>query len=560
MTRDDASLQALLTHLLAAGENEVVEFKEANDNFPMSDIGKYFSAIANEVNLQGGDAGWLVFGVQDKTRAVVGTTYREDVPRLMALKQQITDGIEPATSFRDIHVLHTRQGRVVLLEIPAAPRGMPIAWQGHYYARNHDSLAPLSLVKQDQIRLQGAAQDWSAVVCPQASVADLDTTALAKAREIFANRYGSRIPEATIRAWSDSEFLAQAKLTIDGGITRAALLLLGKRQSTYHLSPFVAELSWKLEGPERDYEHFYPPFLLETSELYKRIRNLRLSLLPPGQLIPIDIQKYDQAIVLEALHNCIAHQDYRAGERVLVIERSGELEFSNAGGFYDGQPTDYVLGNRTPRSYRNRFLAEAMVTLRMMDTMGFGIREVMFRGQARRYLPMPDYDLSEATHVTLRLPGHFIDENYCRMLLAHEDFTLADIFALDRVQKHLPITDEAARALRRRGLIEGRKPGLRLSAKLAAAIDNKGNHIRHRRQDDTHYRHLILDYLTQFKEASRQDLRDLLMPKLPDAMNIEQKEHKIHNLTTALRKAGKIERVGSSFQHARWRLAPRLNP
>lgn len=557
MSHTEASLQALLAHLLNAGESEVVEFKEANDNFPMSDIGKYFSAIANEVNLRGGEAGWLVFGVHDKTRAVVGTSYRQDLARLMSLKQQITDGIEPATSFRDIHVLSTPQGRVVMFEIPAAPRGMPMAWQGHCYARNHDSLTPLSFVKQDQIRLQDASQDWSAVVCPQATLADLDPAALAKARDIFASRYGSRIPEATIKGWSGGEFLAQAKLTINGGITRAALLLLGKPQAAHHLSPHVAELTWKLEGPERAYEHFHPPFLLETSALYQRIRNLRLSLLPPGQLIPIDIQKYDQAIVLEALHNCIAHQDYRACERVLVTERSGELEFSNAGSFFDGEPTDYVLNGRTPRHYRNRFLAQAMVTLRMMDTMGFGIREVMFKGQARRYLPMPDYDLSEPSHVTMRLPGRFMDENYSRLLLAHEDFTLADIFALDRVQKRQPISDEALKALRRRGLIEGRKPALHLSAKVAAATDEKGHYIRHRRQDDAHYRHLILDYLAHFKVASRQDLRDLLMPKLPDAMNTEQKEHKIHNLTTALRKAGQIERVGTSFQHAKWRLVAR---
>jgi ATP-dependent DNA helicase RecG len=163
----------------------------------------------------------------------------------------ITDGIEPATSFREIHVLSTPQGRVVLFEIPAA-------WQGRFYARNHDSLSPLSLVKQDQIRLQDASQDWSAVVCPHATVDDLDPAALAKARDIFASRYSSRIPEATIRGWSNAECLAQAKLTIQGGITRAALLLLGKPQATHHLSPHVVELTWKLEGPERAYEHFHP--------------------------------------------------------------------------------------------------------------------------------------------------------------------------------------------------------------------------------------------------------------------------------------------------------------
>jgi ATP-dependent DNA helicase RecG len=423
---------------------------------------------------------------------------------------------------------------------------MPIAWQSHFYARNHESLAGLSLVKQDEIRNQDAGADWSAVVCPQATVQDLDPAALAKARELFASRFGGRIPETTIRTWSDEEFLAQAKLSVNGGITRAALLLLGTWQATHHLSPYVAELSWKLEGPDRVYEHFHPPFLLETSRLFQRIRNYRLSLLPPGQLIPVDVQKYDQAIVLEALHNCIAHQDYRACERVLVIERPGELEFTNAGTFYDGQPTDYVLGNRSPKHYRNRLLAEAMVTLRMMDTMGYGIREVMFKGQARRYLPLPDYDLvSEPGHVILRLPGQFIDENYSRVLLAHPDFELADIFALDRVQKHQPISEEALRTLRRRKLVEGRKPALHVSAQVAAATDSRGAYIRQRSQGDLHYRQLILDYIKRFKTATRDELRDMLLPALPSVLSPEQKEIKLKNLLAALRREGLIVRQGA---------------
>lgn len=547
-------LAQTLDQLIAAWEHECVEFKEANDNFSTSDIGKYFSALANEANLRGHERAWLVFGVNNKTRAVVGTAFRVERERLMALKHQIAQGVDPSTTFRDIHELQTANGRVVLFEIPAAPRGIPLSWNRYFHARDGESLCGLSLVKLETIRAQDRANDWSAGTCPRATLVDLDPEALATARDIFVRRFGDRISEATIRGWDDAEFVAQCKLSIDGLLTRAALILLGRRESTHHLSPFVAELSWKLEGEERAYEHFHPPFLLETSRLYQRIRNLRLTLLPVDQLIPIEVSKYDQRIVLEALHNCIAHQDWSACERIVVIERAGELEFSNAGGFFDGSPDDYVLGNRTPRRYRNRLLAEAMVTLRMMDTMGFGIRVVMFKGQADRYLPLPDFDLRDPTHVYLRLPGRFIDENYSRALLAVGDFGIDEILALDRIQKHLPVEDGALRRLRQRGLVEGRKPALHISAKVAAAADRKSDYIHARRQDDAHYKHLILDYLKHFGAASRDDLRRLLHSKLPDVLTDAQKESKVHNLLSALKREGKIVRGGESLAEARWRL------
>lgn len=548
-----AELQHLLDALIADWEGECVEFKDANDSYSTPDIGKYFSALVNEANLHAHEAGWLVFGVNNKTRKVVGTDYRKDRERLHSLKHQIAQNTDPPVTFREIYELETAQGRVILFEIPAAPRGIPIAWNGHYYAREGESLASLGLAKLDEIRGQGAAEDWSAVVCPGATIDDLDPEALAKAREIFVARHGDRISAETIRAWDDASFLEQARLTFKGGITRSTLLLLGRPQSTPFFSPYVAELSWKLEGPELAYEHFHPPFLLQTSRLFQRIRNLRLSFLPPGQLIPVDVSKYDQRIVLEALHNCIAHQDYRQCERVLVIERVGELEFRNAGNFFDGTPEDYVLGNRSPSRYRNRFLAEAMAQLRMIDTMGFGIREVMFRGQARRYLPLPDYDLSDPGHVVMRLAGRFIDENYSRALLTHGDFSLGDILALDKVQKGFVPDEAALKTLRKRGLVEGRKPAVHVSASVAEATGNKADYIRTRRQDDTHYRHLILDYLKQFREASKDELRKMLANKWPEVFTEKQKENKLHNLLTALKRGNHIERTGGK-SNARWRL------
>ena len=175
------ALQALLSQLIEHWEDEVVEFKRAGDGFSTSDIGKYFSALANEANLRNEEKAWLVFGVDDTSRAVVGTDYRMERGRLHGLKMQIAEGAEPSITLRDIHELHLAQGRVLLLEIPAAPQGMPIAWQGHYYARAGESLTSLGLDKLDEIRRQSAAEDWSAHVVDGATPAALDSEALAKA-------------------------------------------------------------------------------------------------------------------------------------------------------------------------------------------------------------------------------------------------------------------------------------------------------------------------------------------------------------------------------------------
>lgn len=547
-------LHRQLSALLAAWESECVEFKAANDNFSTSDIGKYFSALANEANLRGLASAWLVFGVDNQTRAVIGTAYRREHARLHSLKHQIAQGTDPAASFREIHELASPSGRVVLFEIPAAPRGLPIAWQTHFYARAGESLIGLSIAKQDEIRAQGLADDWSALVVKDATMADLDPAALAKAREVFLARYRARILETTIRAWDDTTFLEQARLTVRGGITRACLLLLGRDTATTLLNPHVAELSWKLEGPERGYEHFHPPFLLTTSLLFQRIRQLRLSFLPPGQLIPVEVSKYDQRIVLEALHNCIAHQDYTRCERVLVIERVGELEFQNAGEFFDGTPDDYVRGTRSPRRYRNRLLAEAMMRLGMIDTMGFGIREVMWKGQAGRYLPLPDFDLSEPGHVKLRLQGRFLDENYSRTLLTHADLPWSDVLALDTIQKGGSPDDELVKDLRHRGLIEGRKPRLHVAADIAVATETEAEYLHHRAFDDAYFCDLIVEYLKKFGSAKRAKFNRLLEGKLSDLLSPSQRRYKINHLLKRLQREGKITVVGYGKAGV-WRLA-----
>ena len=107
-----------------------------------------------------------------------------------------------------------------------------------------------------------------------------------------------------------------------------------------------------------------------------------------------------------------------------------------------------------------------MVELNMIDTMGYGIHEI-YAGQVRRFLPMPDYDLSNLGAVKMILHGRIVDPAYSRVLMQRTDLPLLDVIALDRVQKGLPLEDDAVRRLKRAKLIEGRKPHFHVSAAIA---------------------------------------------------------------------------------------------
>ena len=537
------NLHQTLKILIDNWENEVVEFKEASDSYSTHEIGKYFSALSNEANLRQADCGWLVFGVSNRTRTVVGTDYREDAVRLNSLKQQITDDTEPSTTFRQIHTLVVNGHRVVMMQIPPAPQGIPIAWKGHYYARSGESLSPLGISKQDDIRAQAPASDWTAQVVEDATMDDLDQQAIQRARENFALKNKNRIDLAEISDWPLATLLDRARLTQRGKITRTALLLLGRQESSYLLSPHPAQMTWKLVGQERAYEHFGPPFLISTTALYQRIRNVQLRLLPEDELLPYEVAKYDQKVVLEALHNCIAHQDYHKNHRIIVTEQPDRLVFENSGHFFEGEPEDYVSNDRTPRGYRNPFLVQAMAALNMIDQMGFGIQQ-MFEAQRQRYLPLPDYE-SPNDDVVMTLHGGVVDPAYTRALMANGSLPLSDVLALDRVQKGLEVPDAAVRSLKRQGLIEGRKPRFRVSSSIAAATERKAEYIKNRAFDDQHYADLVVEFLSRFDTASRKEIDHLLWDKLSDTLTEDQKKAKIGNIISKLRIDGIIINTGS---------------
>lgn len=537
-------INAKLSSLLAlSAENEVVEFKEAKNSYDFGKLGKYFSALCNEANLKGVSAAWLVFGVNDR-RQVVGSAYRLARKDLDHLKGEIASKTTNQITFVEIHEVVRPEGRVVMLEIPAAPRGLPVAFEGHYHGRDGEELGPLNLEEIERIRAQSTVDDWSAAIVLEASLADLDEEALAVARR----NYGAKFPDkaAEMQAWDDQTFLNKAKLTIKGKQTRTSLLLLGREEAEHFLLPSEAKIRWLLKdhaGNDRDYALFGMPMLLAVDKVYAKIRNLKYRYIREGTLFPEEIDQYEPYAIREALNNCIAHQDYTLASRINVVEREESLSFTNKGSFVPGDVQRVVMEDAPEEHYRNRFLASAMFNLKMVDTAGGGIRK-LFMYQRQRFFPMPDYDLS-GKRVQLTLTGKVLDMDYARMLARDSGLALPDIIALDKVQKRQALNADEERRLKSGGLIEGRKPNYFIAKSLSQQTGQKARYSKNLAFDKQYYLDLICKATREHGSLARKDIDELLWNKLPDWMDDKQRKIKVGNLITELRKKQRIVNQGS---------------
>jgi len=499
------------------------------------DLVSYVSALANM------DGGCVVIGAKDKSLEVTGIqdfadyTAENVVHRILGK----TPGL-PSMGLRIEVIQASDTGAMVwLVWVPHHAPRQPVLAHDKAWQRDGDSLTELHEDRRKAILAEHlTGEDWSAVVVPLSTLADLDEAAIAKAREKYFEKHQREAWAAQIPQWGVEKLLDKIGLTIHGRITRACLLLLGQpERASALLSPNPVEITWKVPA-ERVAEHFHPPFLLTTTEVAQHIRNPNIKLFPANELLAVTLPRYDtNTVLLEGLHNCLAHQDYAQCGRIVVEESAGLVRMINLGGFFDGRPEDYASGARTPERYRNDRLAKAMSEVGMIDKVGYGIHD-MVQAQRRRFLPLPDYEGSSPLRTVFNVYGQQIDENYSKLLMERSDLPLEQVIWLDRVQKKERIADEQVAVLRRAKLIEGRKPNFFVTAHVADATNTQPEYTRNKGLDDHYYKTLILQHLKQFKSVSVVEVRALLLDKLPNSLTPVQKQAKVKNLLTALRMSG----------------------
>lgn len=545
MNKSIIELEEILRELLKNDENECVEFKRATSDYDIDKLGKYFSAIGNEANLKNKQYGWIVFGIDDKTHKIKGTNYMRN-NNFNSTKKQISDNTTDNISFIDIYEVFLDNCRILMFQVPAAS-GTPINWKGFPYGRNGESLGPLSQNKIEQIKAT-ANYDWSRQIIEKATVDNLDEDALKIARQQFKKKYKDKDISNEVDNLSDIDFLNKAKLTLNGKITYACMLLLGKNDDDYLMGSYNFKMTWKLcdEKNVIDYEHFGIPFIVNIEKLKNKIRNLRYRyMINENTLFPIEVDQYDNFALRELLNNCIVHQDYRLKGTINVIEFRDRLMITNEGSFIPQSVENVLEAGYSSPYYRNQFLANAMVNLNMIDTVGSGIKRV-YNVQMEKFFPLPDYDLTEDNRVKVTLYGKIIDENYSRILFEKTNLDIEQVMLLDRVQKGYKITKSQSDYLRKSNLIEGRFPNIYISSSIAQITDKKDKYIYDSGLDNDFYKEMIIKYIKNYGSASRKDLVNLLKNKLPSSLDDKNKINRIRYLLKLLKNEGKIYNDSSS--------------
>lgn len=509
-----------------------------------NDVVSYVSAIANM------EGGHLVIGVKDKTLEIVGT----DLSKFnLDSKSAVWKLVEHCTNLSseglriDEYKTDDTDKTVWIIHIPKHLPRRPVYAHRKAWQRVEDSLVEMTQERLASILEEPVfeSKDWSAEIVHNATIADLDELAIAKARVMFKKVHASKIPAEEIDTWSIEELLGNSGIMIDGKLTRAAIILLGKPASVFKLRPAVAEVTWTLRDRNNevvDYEHFTIPFILTVDQILAKIRNLTMRELPGGTLFPETMKQYDDYTIREALHNAIAHQDYTLQQRINFVENPDSLYYANGGSFIPGTLQKALATKGPQRHFRNECLCHAMVNFNMIDTVGRGIKK-MFNEQWKRHFPMPDYEIDSINkEVGVRIYGNTINEKYTRLLKETDNLTLEDCILLDAIQKGRRISENEVKSLLDRGLLEGNVSDYSISLDIAKKTNQLDYYTQNKGLGKAKLQQLILQYLQNAEPSGtkRDAIFDFLRDVLPKNKTQEQQERMVGNILAEMKETGSI--------------------
>lgn len=525
-----------LRSLMKAKEAEHLEFKEAKERFDFEKLVRYCVALANE------EGGRIILGVTDKKpRQVVGTQAFSNMERTKAgLLERLHVRVET-------DAIDHPNGRVLVFTVPSRPIGMPIHYKGAYWMRSGEDLVPMTADKLKKIFAE-SQPDFSAEICEKATEKDLHPEAI----EVFRDMWRRRSGNPALEHLTHRQLLNDAELMVGGGVTFAALILLGTREALgRHLAQSEVVFEYRSAESSITYQQrmeYRQGFFLFHNDLWNTI-NLRNDKYHYQEgLFVWNIPTFNESVIREAILNAVSHREYRLSGSVFIRQFPKRIETVSPGGFPPGITAENILWRQFPR---NRRIAEAFAKCGLVERSGQGA-DRMFENSVRESKLPPDYSGTDDYQVSLVLHGEVQDPLFLRFLEQIGKETLStfhttDLLVLDLVHREQSIprwARDRLPLLRGSGVIEKVDRKYILSRRFYKFVGRKGVYTRKRGLDRETNKALLLKHIRDNKEhGSRfREFKDVLPGLTRD---------QIQTLLREMTKDGHVHSVGRAHG-ARW--------
>ncbi|MDO5610170.1 MAG: ATP-binding protein [Pseudomonadota bacterium] len=403
----------LITDLLQAdSESACVEFKL--NNADGTAIGKYISALSNAARLADKPAAYLLWGIRDADRAVVGTDFNPDkaTHNKQPLQLWLAQCLKPSLNFV-FHAATHRGKALVLLEIPAAP-GTVVEFDHQAYLRIGSATPKLSDYPERQRALWAKLQSQAWEGDAAARFVSGDDVLQRLDYAAYFELVRQRLPDNRDGIFTMLE--ADGLIRSDAGgrwiITHLGAILFARNLADF--SPSVARKAIRFVahgGTNRADTVTHRPdeprgYAIAFSSLMRFIDGL----LPRNEYIDEAFRQerplYPDIAIRELLANALIHQDMAiTGTGPLVEMFHDRIEFTNPG-LPLVQPERFL--DFPPRS-RNEAMAALMRRMRFCEEQGTGIDKVLVAVELHQ-LPAPDFRAEGgAMRVVLYAPRSFAD-------------------------------------------------------------------------------------------------------------------------------------------------------
>ena len=388
--RDDGYYLGLLKELLKyPNETEWIEFKH-NKAIP-EDIGEYISALSNGAALHGKNSAYMVWGIDDKSREILGTTFQPASTKEgnEELENWLLRLLDPKVEF-SFHSLQVEEKSVVVLEVSAAFRH-PTRFKQTEYIRVGSYKKKLKEYPEKERKLwrifdnipfekQIAAEqleegevlelidypayfDLMKIPLPEGRSGILESLA---SDELIAKNDGGKWDITNLGAILFAKDLSQFK-----GLSRKAIRVI-QYESTNKIKTVREQVGKK--GYACGFEGLisYINSILPTNEIIK-------------QAFRETVPMYPELAIRELVANALIHQDFfQSGTGPMIEIYSNRIEITNPG--LPLVPTDRFLDN--PPKSRNEALASLMRRMGICEERGSGIDKVVFETEYYQ-LPAP---------------------------------------------------------------------------------------------------------------------------------------------------------------------------